>query len=258
MTLLYILAFVFAISVAALIGGVVLLYKKTWAKFLSTYLVSFAIGSMLAVVFLDLLPEAIQLQPTGNVLVFALAGILVFYLGEKSLLWYHHHTLDHLLKSEKTHPIEEKVHPVGYLIVLGDAVHNFLDGIIIAASFLVDTKLGVLTSLAVFFHELPQEIGDFAVMLHAKFSRVKVFTYNLLAQLTAVLGALIGFFYLPAFKSFEGAVIAFAAGGFIYIASTDLLPETHKERHLSKSLLQLLLLISGILIIWYIGRLIPE
>ncbi|MEK6909525.1 MAG: ZIP family metal transporter, partial [Candidatus Aenigmatarchaeota archaeon] len=234
MVLLVALAVVFAISIAALIGGVLLLYKKRWAQFLSKYLISFAIGSLLGVAFLDLLPEAIRLQSAGNVLVYSLVGMLVFYLGEKTLLWYHHHSLEHIIGNKKPHPEEEKVHPVGYLIAFGDAFHNFLDGVIIAASFLVDVKLGFVTSLAVLFHELPQEIGDFAIMLHAKFSRMKVFVYSLLAQLTAVLGALIGLFYLPTFGNLEAGMIAFAAGGFIYIASTDLLPETHREKNLSK------------------------
>ncbi len=258
MVLLTILSVVFAISIASLIGGVILLYKKRWAQFLSKYLISFAIGSLLGVAFLDLLPEAIELQSAGNVLVYSLIGIIVFYLGERTLLWYHHHSLEHIIEHGKSHPEEEKAHPVGYLITLGDAFHNFLDGVIIAASFIIDTKLGFLTSFAVLFHELPQEIGDFAIMLHAKMSRVKVFAYNLLAQLTAVLGALVGFYFIPSFGNFEAAITAFAAGGFIYIAATDLLPETHRERKLGKSLLQFALFILGIFVIWYIGQIFPE
>lgn len=258
MVLLAILGIVFAISIAALIGGILLLYKKSWAMFLSKYLISFAIGSLLGVAFLDLLPEAVELQSAGNVLVYSLLGIIVFYLGERTLLWYHHHSLEHITEHGKSHPEEEKAHPVGYLITIGDAFHNFLDGVIIAASFLVDMKLGLLTSMAVLFHELPQEIGDFAIMLHAKLSRFRVFAYNLLAQLTAVLGALLGFYYLPVFGNFEAGMLAFAAGGFIYIAATDLLPETHRERRLGKSLLQFALLILGVLVIWYMGQIFPE
>lgn len=257
MTLLIILSVVFTISLAALVGGVLLLYKKSWARFLSKYLISFAIGSLLGVSFLELLPEAIGLQPAGNVLVYSLIGMIVFYLGEKTLLWYHHHSLDHIVGNGKEHPEEERVHPVGYLIAFGDTFHNFLDGVVIAASFLVDTRLGFLTSLAVLFHELPQEIGDFAIMLHAKFSRTKVIVYNLLSQLAAVVGAFVGVFYLPSFGNLEASIIALAAGGFIYIASTDLLPETHRERRLGKSVIQLVLLILGVLTIWYIGAIFP-
>lgn len=259
MVLTTILAVVFGISILSLLGGIVLLYKKSLAKFLSNYLVNFAIGALFAVAFLDLLPEAIALQETGNVLVYSLVGILAFYLLEKTLLWYHHHgSLEHMLESKRQHPPEEVAHPVGYLITIGDALHNFIDGVIIAASFLVDFRLGILTSIAVLFHELPQEIGDFAVMLHAKFSRVKVFTYNLLSQLAAVVGALVGFYLLPYFENFEPVLLAFAAGGFIYIAGSDLLPETHKERTFGKSLLQIVILVLGILTVWYIGMIFSE
>ncbi len=208
--------------------------------------------------FLDLLPEAIEIQSGENILIYSLAGIIIFYLGEKTLLWYHHHSLDHIMEHGKHHPPEEKIHPVGYLITFGDAFHNFLDGIIIMASFLVDFKLGVMTSLAVLFHELPQEIGDFAVMLHAGIKKSRVFIYNLCAQLAAVIGAALAYFYLPFIENFEAIFLAIAAGGFIYIASTDLLPETHKERSLNKSVLQFALLILGILTVWFLGFALPE
>ncbi len=175
---------------------------------------------------------------------------------EKTLLWYHHHSIEHIWHGK--HPPEEKAHPVGYMIILGDALHNFTDGIAIAAGFLISFKLGLATSLAVLFHEIPAEIGIFAVLLHSKFSRLKTLLYSLAAQLTAVVGALVGLFYLPLFANSEALVLAFAAGGFIYIASADLLPETHKEKNLSKSLIQVGLLVLGILVIWYVGQIFPE
>ncbi len=256
MVLLLILGVVFIVSLLSLVGGVLLLYKTSLAKFISKYLVSFAIGAMFGVVFLELLPEAVSKIQAESVFLYSLIGILVFYLLEKTLIWYHHHSIEFI--QHKKHPPEEKVHPVGYLVTFGDAIHNFLDGVIIAASFLLNFKVGVATSLAVLFHELPQEIGDFSIMLHAKFSRRKVFTYNLISQLTAVLGALLGFFYLPLVKDLQAILIAFAAGGFIYIASTDLLPETHREKELGKSILQFSLLILGIAVIWYVGHIFPE
>ncbi len=256
MVLLIILAIVFGISIASLIGGILLLYKASWAKFLSKYLISFAIGALFGAVFLDILPEAIDEIGTQTALVYSLFGVFMFYLLEKTLIWYHHHSYEFIHHTK--HPPEEKVHPVGYLITFGDAIHNFLDGVIIAASFLISFKLGITTSLAVLFHELPQEIGDFSVMLHAKFSRLKTFSYNLLAQLTAVLGAVLGFFYLPLFDNLQAILLSLAAGGFIYIASTDLLPETHREKDFGKSLLQIILLVLGVFVIWYTGRIFPE
>ena len=222
----------------------------------SKYFINFAIGALLGVVFLDLLPEAVA---TGeNVLVYPLIGILTFYLLEKTLLWYHHHSIEHIVSHGKNrHPPDERAHPAGYLITLGDALHNFIDGLVISASFLADFELGIATSLAVLFHELPQEMGEFAILLHAKFSRLKIILYSLAAQMTAVIGAILGFFYLPVLGNL-GAILAFTAGAFIYIASTDLLPETHREKNAVKSLLQIALLVLGILVIWYVGQIFPE
>ncbi len=257
MYLFAILGIVLAVSLLSLLGGLFLIYRKKWARFISKYFINFAIGAMFGVVFLELLPEAVsQIHTVENVLVYSLAGIIVFYLLEKSLLWYHHHSIEFI--QHKKHPREEKIHPVGYLTILGDSIHNFLDGVMIAASFLVNFRLGIVTSLAVLFHELPCEIGNFCIMLHAGFRRSKVIMYNVVSQLTAVLGALFGVFYLPMFENLNAILLAFAAGGLIYIASADLLPETHREKSLWKSLLQIGLLILGIAVIWYVGSVFPE
>ncbi len=256
MVFLVALTIVFIISILGLAGGILLIYREKWARLVSKYVINFAIGALLGVVFLDLLPEAITAG--GSVLVYSLVGILTFYLLEKTLLWYHHHSIEHITSHGKgKHPPEEKAHPTGYLITLGDALHNFIDGLVIAAGFLVDFKLGITTSLAVLFHELPQEMGEFAILLHSKFSKSKIILYSLAAQMTAVLGVLIGLFYLPLFGNL-GPILAFTAGGFIYIASTDLLPETHREKDAIKSLIQIGLLVLGILVIWYVGQIFPE
>lgn len=256
MVLLLALAVVFVISLLGIGGGVLLIYREKWAKLISKYLITFAIGALFGVAFLDLLPEAIaEVQAVENVLIYSLIGIMIFYLLEKTLLWYHHHSVEHIWHGK--HPAEEKAHSVGYLITFGDTLHNFIDGLVISAGFLADVRLGITTALAVLFHELPQEIGEFAVLLHAKFSRAKIILYSLAAQMTAVVGVLIGFFYLPLFENLEAILIAIAAGGFIYIAATDLLPETHRERSLNKSLMQVILLILGVLVIWYIGQIFP-
>jgi len=250
------LIIVFIISLLGITGGILLLYNKKLARLFSKHFINFAIGALLGVVFLDLLPEAIKAG--GGVLIYSLVGILTFYLLEKTLLWYHHHSVEHILShtGSKHHP-DERAHPAGYLITLGDAIHNFIDGLVISASFLVNFELGIATSLAVLFHELPQEMGEFAILLHAKFSRFKIILYSLAAQMTAVIGAILGFFYLPVLGNL-GAILAFTAGGFIYIASTDLLPETHREKGAVKSIMQVGLLILGILVIWYVGQIFPE
>ena len=259
MVLVTILAVVFGVSILSLVGGLFLLYKEKWAKFISHYLISFAAGSLIGLAFLELLPGAIEnLQAFNTVALYLIAGIVVFYLTEKSLLWYHHHYAAEHLWHHYEHGHKEKTHPVGYLITIGDGLHNFLDGAIISASFLIDFKLGFITSFTVLAHELPQEIGDFAVMLHGGFSRTKVVLFNLISQLMAVLGALLGFFYLPLVENLAGILLAFAAGGFIYIAGSDLIPETHAEKDWNKSLLQIILLVGGVLVIWYLGIAFPE
>ncbi len=247
---------VFAISILGLVGGILLIYKQSWAKFISTYAITFAIGAMLAVVFFDLLPEAItSIQSVENVLLYTLVGMIGFYILEKTLLWYHHHSIEQIW--HRTHTSEEKIHHVGYMITLGDSLHNFIDGVVIAAGFLVDFNLGIATSLAVLLHEIPEEIGVFAVLLHSGFGKSKTIWYSLFAQMAAVIGAVVGFLYLPLFDNLKTVILALAAGGFIYIAVADLLPETHREKSLSKSLIQIGLMIFGIVLIWYIGKILP-
>lgn len=250
------LVVVFSISLLGLTGGILLIYREKWAKLISKYLVTFAIGALFGVAFLDLLPEALGEIAVENVMIYSLLGILVFYLLEKTLLWYHHHSMEQIW--HKKHPPEEMAHHAGYLITFGDALHNFVDGIVIAAGFLVDIRLGITTSLAVLFHELPQEIGEFAILLHSKFSKMKIILYSVGAQMTAVVGTLLGLYYLPIVENLTPSLLAFAAGGFIYIASTDLLPETHRERKLGNSVIQVMLLVLGVMVIWYLGQIFPE
>lgn len=251
------LLIVIAVSALGLTGGIFLIYREKLARFISKYIINFSIGTILGVVFLDLLPEAVkEFKGEANVLIYPLIGILLFYLMEKTLLWYHHHSEEQIW--HKVHPPEEKTHPVGYLITVGDSLHNFIDGVIIAAAFLIDFKIGLATSLAVLFHELPQEIGEFAILLHAGFSRGRIILLNIVAQTGAVLGFLVGFAYLSLVENLVAIFIGTAAGGFIYIASTDLLPETHRERSLGKSAVQVALLTLGIVTIWFVGQVVPE
>lgn len=153
--LVYILLFTFLGSIVSLIGGIVLLAKEKLAIRISHFLSSFAAGALLATAFFDLLPEALEDAGEINIFLWTLIGMLTFFLLERSIHWFHHHDI---------HP-EEKAKPVNILIILGDAVHNFIDGMVIAATFLVDIRLGIITALAVGAHEIPQEIGDFGILL---------------------------------------------------------------------------------------------
>jgi zinc and cadmium transporter len=221
-TLTTIIIFTALGSVVSLIGGVLLLLKRGWADRLTEPLSAFAAGALLGTAFLDLLPEAIEYAEkmavdAHSIFLWALVGIIIFFLLERFVHWFHHH-------HEHT---EEAKKPVGTLIVLGDSIHNFIDGVAIAVTFLVDPALGVITTLAVGAHEIPQEIGDFAILLKAGYSRKKVLWLNVLSACTALLGAILTFMVGPSIAGALPVLLAITAGFFIYIALSDLVPEIH-------------------------------
>ena len=240
--LAWILASTLLVSSISLIGIFFLSMSEKLFRKLLLMLVSFASGTLLGGAFLHLIPEALSIE-SENISIVILSGILVFFVLEK-FLWRH------------CHERECPVHVFAYLSLLGDGIHNFIDGVIIAAGFLVgvplgsvNIPLGLATTLAVVSHEIPQEIGDFGILVYGGFSKVKALFYNLLSALMAVFGALLMYYfssYLPSLVYF----LVFAAGSFIYIATTDLIPELHKERDAWKSLVQFVLLLSGILLMW--------
>ncbi|HLG23612.1 MAG TPA: ZIP family metal transporter [Candidatus Nanoarchaeia archaeon] len=242
-SLVYILAAVTLVSLVSIVGIVLFLRKKLLNRILF-FLVSFAAGSLLGAAFLDLLPESLQSGFNEHVPLFTIAGILSFFILEKFLHWHHHH-------AEHKH---EEVHAFTYLNLMGDAVHNFIDGAVIAVSFLHSTSLGIVTTIAIIAHEIPQEIGDFAVLIYGGFSRAKALLYNFLTALTAIIGALVAYFYSGLFEEAAAYITAFAAGGFIYIAGTDLIPELQKEKNIKKSFVQFALLILGVAVIWIVAR----
>ena len=197
-----------------------------------TALVGFASGSLIGGAFIHLLPES--LEETGQTMFYyVIVGIVFFFIMEKFLYWRHCH--------------EEKcpVHTFAYLNLIGDGIHNFIDGTLIAASFILSCDLGVATTLAVIFHEIPQEIGDFGVLIYGGFTKRKALVYNFVSALTAIAGALITY-YLAYVQGIEQFLVPFAAGGFIYIAATDLMPELHKKSHAIESIIQLLAILAGI------------
>lgn len=242
-TIIKILIAVLIVSLVSLLGILIFLRKKTLNKILF-FLVSFAAGTLLGAAFLDLLPEALEGGFKESVPVFILLGILSFFVLEKFLYWHHHHT---------GHEHEE-VHGFTYLNIIGDAIHNFLDGAVIAISFINSTTLGIVATIAIIAHEIPQEIADFSLLIYGGFSKLKALVYNFLTALTAVIGALAAYFYSSVIVNSTIFLTSFAVGGFVYIASSDLIPEIHKEKDLKKSLVQLVLLALGIFLIWIVGE----
>ncbi|RME60925.1 ZIP family metal transporter [Candidatus Parcubacteria bacterium] len=244
--LLQILAASICGGVASLFGGILLLWKENIARRLSLVLVSFAVGSLLATSFFDLLPEAFASPAGGQAAWLIIAGILTIFVFEKVLQWHHCHNQESC-----------DFHSFSATVIFGDTVHNFIDGVVIALSFAVGTQAGIATTLAIFMHEVPQEIGDFGVLLHSGYAKGKIILYNFLSALASVGGAIVGYFLLPWITPLLGGLLAFAAGMFLYIAVSDLLPELrHKTSKLE--LAHLASILAGLLIIWGLGVLFPE
>jgi zinc and cadmium transporter len=232
--LIAILASVTAVSLIAFIGIIFIGLKEEKLKRLTMILVGFSSGTLLGGAFLHLLPESPNPgNDPANVFWYVLVGIVVFFTLEKFLYWRHCH--------EKECP----THTFVYLNLIGDGIHNFIDGMVIAATFMLSFELGFATTLAVIFHEVPQEIGDFGVLVYGGLSKRKALTYNFISAITAILGALATYF-LAHLRSIETLLVPFAAGGFIYIAATDLLPELHKKAHARESVVQLIVILLGI------------
>lgn len=201
--------------------------------------VSLAAGALLGDVFIHLLPESFESIENGTVIgLLVIAGFFVFFLLEKFLHWHHH--------SEDAH--EHHTHPVGKLVLFSDGVHNFIDGVVIGVSFMVSVPVGIATTIAVILHEIPQEIGDFAVLLHAGYTRARALWLNFLSALAAVVGTLIAFVLGESSEALVTYVLPVAAGGFIYIAGSDLIPELQKTKVFKQSLAQFIALIFGILL----------
>ena len=231
-----------------LVGGMVLLIKKTWVKKFSLHLISFAVGALLATAILDLLPEALELatEGSGNLFMALLGGIVVFFVLERFTIQFHpHHQEDLAEFDEAGEPIHH--HATPKLLLIGDTVHNFIDGILITVTFLADPGLGILTAVAVAAHEIPQEIGDFSVMLHHGWSRAKVLAGNIVSALASVVGALAAYALKDSIIPFVPELMAFTAGVFIYIAIADLIPEVTAKTARDRTWHVFALLVIGII-----------
>jgi zinc and cadmium transporter len=233
--ILYTLISILLISVISLIGITIFFTKEKHLPNVLLFLISFSAGSLLGGAFIHLLPESIE-SGIAIVPLAAVFGILAFFILEKIVHWRHCHQ-----PTCKEHP-----HPLATMNLVGDAFHNFLDGIIIATSYIVSIPLGIATTIAVLLHEIPQEVGDFGVLIYAGYSKGKALFMNFLISLTAILGGIIGLILSKNIESFASVMIAFTAGGFIYIATADLIPEMKKDIGIKKTTIQLIGLILGV------------
>ncbi len=234
------------IVLACLAGGALSVGAAALALFLRAkwvpMLVSFAIGTLLGAAFLDVLPHAFEQGAPPDVAAAILGGILGFFLLEKLLLWRHSH--DHGEGAPHTHHREHE--RAGALIVVGDTVHNFVDGVLIAAAFLQGPELGLVTAVAIVAHEIPQEVGDFLVLLHSGYSRAKAFTLNILSSLGSVAGGVFGYFALEGFETWEPTLLGVVAASMIYVAVADLIPGLHRRPELRDTAQQALLIAAGV------------
>jgi len=226
-----ILGSVGALAAAALL----LLLGKNARHFLIPCLVSYATGTLLGGAFLGLIPHALEHAEASSVLATVLVGVVLFFVLEKLVLWRH------------CHDQECEVHgTAGPLILLGDAFHNFTDGVVIAAAFLSSTPLGIATGLAIIAHEIPQEVGDFAILLDTGYSRARAFQYNVISSLITLPGGILAYFSLSSVQRVVPYILALSGASFLYIAIADLIPSLHRQTSLGASLRQLSLMLAGI------------
>ena len=239
----YILTSVILVSLVSFVGVLFIALKEKTLNKLLNFLVSFACGALLGGAFLHLLPESVEnLGEKSFTLV--IVAFLTFFILEKVFRWRHCH-LGHC-----------PTHSFAYLNLLGDGLHNFVDGAVIAAAFLTNISLGISTTLAVILHEIPQEIGDFSILLYGGIEKKKALLFNFASALTAVFGALATYFFAQQISGVIPLLLPFAAGGFIYIAATDIIPELHKKEDLKQSILEFFLILLGIALMAFLKNLL--
>ncbi len=237
------------IIVAALIGsvgsillaGAILLIKEKRLALLSERLTSFAGGTLMGAAFLGMIPRAMHTAPQPQIAgVTIIAGIIFFFILEKIVLWRtcHDETCDRADKASIP------------IILVGDAFHNFVDGIVIAAAFMTNPAFGVVVTISVFAHEIPQELADFGILINHGLSRIKALYYNILSGITTLIGAGLAYWFLDSMKGSIPYVLSISAASFVYIALADLIPQMHKRTKISESIIQISLMLLGVLVIW--------
>jgi len=237
---LLLLAVVTAGSLVSLIGGLYLIYGKKGVGKLQKAAVPFAAGALLAAAFLDLLPEASTMDEPRLVMMWVLGGLVAFFVLERTLSWFHHHHNDDVTTGHRR---------TTSLIVIGDTVHNFIDGLAIGAAFVVSPATGIITTLAIAAHEIPQEIGDFGLMLSKGMAKKKVLLVNIVSALVTVVAAATIYWFGDTFEINQAFLLAVTAGFFIYIAASDIIPTIHAEPRRNVANLQTLILIAGIVFV---------
>ena len=241
------------VSLFSFVGIYAISLKEKTLHDILLILVAFSAGTILGAAFFDLLPEAIELVEESVVFIYITVGFLFFFILERFIYWYHGHP-----HGDDVARVRTVSKSFGYLNLIGDGIHNFVDGMVIAASFLIGFSVGLAATVAVIFHEFPQEMGDYGILVYAGFKRSRALLLNFIVALAVVLGGISAVFFIEAVEALSGLLIALSAGGFIYLAASELIPELHKETSFKKSVVQFVMFILGIVLIWYLGVIFPE
>jgi zinc and cadmium transporter len=243
-------------TLSAGMAALTLTLRAAWIPML----VSYAIGALLGAAFLGVIPEAFEHGDAHTAAISILAGIFAFFVLEKLLLYRHCHT-EHCEVHDPHAAAPNSAHDhgrSGTLIVVGDTVHNFVDGVLIAAAFLQSVELGIVTAIAIIAHEIPQEMGDFVILLHSGYSRAKALAMNLISSLATVVGGVLGYYALQYFLGLETVLLGIVAASMIYVAVADLIPGLHRRPELSDTAVQALLIALGIGTIALVRTLLPH
>lgn len=239
------------VSLVSFAGVVTISLRKKSLNKLLLFLIAFSAGTLIGSSIFGLIPEAVEI---GGSLAFQwiAGGIVLFFVIERFIHWHHHHH-----HGDHAHHHEGKVKPFAYLNLVGEVMHNFLDGTIIAASYLISIELGIFATIAIIFHEIPQEISDFGILIYGGFPVKKALLYNFLVALTAIVGAVVTFFTIAYVQNMSLILLSLAGGGFLYIALANLMPELHQETNTKKLVIQSVFLLTGILLMYYFGIVFP-
>ena len=241
-------------ALSAGLASIALSLRAAWIPIL----VSYAIGAMLGAAFLEVIPNAFESGSPQLAAGSILGGIFAFFVLEKLLLWRHCHTENCEVHDPHGHGTTHDHGRSGLLIMVGDTVHNFVDGVLIAAAFLQSTELGIVAAIAIIAHEIPQEMGDFVILLHSGYSRAKAFAVNMLSSLATLVGGLLGYYALQTFQGLEAILLGIVAASMIYVAVADLIPGLHRRPHLRDTAMQALLIALGIATIAIVGSVLRD
>jgi zinc and cadmium transporter len=253
MTLVWILAATVAGGVLSIIAAATLALSAriSWVP----VLISYAVGALLGAVFLDVLPQAFERATTPEAMALTiLVGILLFFVLEKLVLWRHCHVEQCEAHDPPLAPHHDHGRS-GMMIMIGDTFHNFVDGVLIAAAFLADRELGIVTAIAIIAHEIPQEVGDFLILLHSGYSKGRALALNVLSSAAMVVGGALGYLALQSLQHWIPPLLGFAAASMLYVSVADLIPGLHKRPELQATLQQVVLIMLGVATIWLVGEL---